>query len=228
MDKIKWFVAIISCGIILNIFLLYYFLFDIKGEIKNVKNLVDNKQQVSTLENEKEVPQDYQTKESSESATCPFACSFEIDKLVGQAISKITPVASQNEKIPVLPVGKSSISEYSIFIGSGSVKTQEWSDVAGLIVEIDSTKYKSVKTVKFEASLRIPSGVGRVFARLYNKTDQHPVWFSEINSDSSASVFLQSEEITLDSGKKSYVVQMKSTIGAEALIDSARVKIAID
>ena len=109
--------------------------------------------------------------------------------------------------------------------GSGETISDTWQDVPGLQVYIDSTKYEKIKTVTFEAAMRIPTANGIVYAQLYNATDSHPVWFSEVSMEGSTSKLLVSSPITLDAGNKLYKVQMKTTLKYQSLLDSARVHI---
>lgn len=231
MNKLKWLAVIVIIGLVLNVFLLYYLLFNLRNEFRSE---LSNKagqpiEQPSNSENSYLAELEKKTAETD--STCLPACLVEIEKIKEQ-IAKITPQVIKEVEKPVETAASTSsvpsVQEYYVFFGSGSTRSQEWIDVSGLIVEIDSTKYKNIKSTRFEASLRIPTGVGKVYARLYNDTDKHAVWFSEISIESSDAVFLQSDGINLDSGNKTYKVQMKSTIGAEALVDSARVKITIE
>lgn len=145
---------------------------------------------------------------------CSQACLLAIDKAVNTTqASSVTPSPSASSgKIVYLP------------LGSGSIKSQDWIDVPGLVSYIDPGNYGKIKTVIFEASLRIPTANGRIYVRLYNKNDGRPVWFSEISSESAASTLIQSSPITFDGGNKLYQVQAKTTMGFESFIDFARLK----
>lgn len=145
---------------------------------------------------------------------CPQACLLAIDQAV-----KATPA----------PTGVPSASTPSVKIsylplGPGSTKSQDWADIAGLNTYIDPANYGKVKSIIFEASLRIPTANGRVYARLYNKNDGRPVWFSEISSEGATSTLIQSVPITFEVGNKLYQVQAKTTMGFESFIDFARIK----
>lgn len=145
---------------------------------------------------------------------CPQACLLAIDQAV-----KATPA----------PTGVPSASTPSVKIsylplGPGSTKSQDWADIAGLNTYIDPANYGKVKSIIFEASLRIPTANGRVYARLYNKNDGRPVWFSEISSEGATSTLIQSVPITFEAGNKLYQVQAKTTMGFESFIDFARIK----
>lgn len=144
---------------------------------------------------------------------CPQSCLLAIDKAAG-TLSSLPQVAPQSAsaKIFYLP------------LGGGSTKNQEWADIPGLSSYIDPASYGKVKTVIFEASLRIPTANGRMYVRLYNKNDGRPVWFSEISSEGATSTLIQSLPITFEAGNKLYQVQAKTSMGFESFVDFARIK----
>lgn len=106
----------------------------------------------------------------------------------------------------------SSAKEYFIPLGTGTNQTDDWQDVDGAQSYIDTAAYGKIKSVTFEATLELPAGAQTSYVRLYNATDKHPVWFSEMNMDGSGPRLLISSPITLDPGQKLYKVQMKSQL----------------
>lgn len=150
--------------------------------------------------------------------SCPQTCLLEIDKAVKTSSaqtslpSSVPPLTGSTVKISYLP------------LGSGSTKSQDWADIPGLNTYIDPANYGKVKSVIFEASLRIPTANGRIYARLYNKNDGRPVWFSEISSEGASSTLIQSVPISFEANNKLYQVQAKTTMGFESFVDFARIK----
>lgn len=130
---------------------------------------------------------------TSTSATCPAACITKINQMAGKTVS-------------------STAKEYYVPLGSGSNTTNDWADVAGASASIDTASYGKIKQVMFEATVTVPAGSQKVWVRLFNATDKHPVWFSEVTTDSSGPVLLASPAITLDKGNKVYQVQMKTQL----------------
>lgn len=116
-------------------------------------------------------------------------------------------------------------SEFIITLGSGTNTTDDWVDVVGAGSFIDSTKYGSIKKVVFEATVQIPNGNQTSYVRLYNATDKHPVWSSEMSLEGSEAKLLISQPITLDSGNKLYQVQMKSQLKDKTNLLQSRVRI---
>src|SRR3989344_5352210 len=118
--------------------------------------------------------------------------------------------------------------EIFIPIGGGSTFSNSYIDLAGLEVSIDTAKYSTIESVVFEASVRVQDGNGKMYTQLYNVSDKHPVWNSEISTGSSTSILATSPKIILDSGAKIYRVQAKTNLTSYAAhVDNARIKITL-
>lgn len=147
--------------------------------------------------------------------------------------SELTPTAvSQNTPITIAPAVTqvtsvlSGSGEFFIPLGTGSSTANEWTDVPGVQAYVDSKQYKNIKKITFEASIVLPNGLQNVYVRLFNKTDKHPVWFSEISMPSSTtSQLIISNHITLDPGNILYQVQMKTQLQAPANLVQSRIHI---
>lgn len=122
----------------------------------------------------------------------------------------------------------SSVKEYYVSFGSGSSTSDEWTDVGGLQAYVDSGQYGKIKRVIFEASVLIPTGNQRAYVRLFNVTDKHPVWFSEVSHEGGSPSLLLSQPITLDEGNKLYAVQMKTSLKYRADLAQARLHITVE
>ncbi len=103
--------------------------------------------------------------------------------------------------------------------------SDDWQDVTGLTAIVDITNYSQIKKVTFEASVHIPAANERAFVRLFNATDKHPVWFSEVSLEGGDTKLMVSPPITLDSGAKTYQVQMKTSLKYQAILDQSRIHI---
>lgn len=135
----------------------------------------------------------------------------------------LTPVPggvseSLNSSVP-------STKEFFVPLGSGTNSLDEWTDVAGAQAYIDRSQYGLIKSVVFEASAYIPNGNQTIRVRLFNVTDKHPVWLSEMSHEGGAAKLLVSEPITLDPGNKLYQVQMKNQLKDKVNLVQARVRI---
>lgn len=153
---------------------------------------------------------------------CPALCLSQIYEATA-SLRFPTPITQTK----VTQVG-SQVKEFSISFGSGSTRANDWEDITGLSTYIDSAKYGKIKTVVFEAAVFIPNGNQGVYVRLFNATDKHPVWFSEVYHEGGAPKLLISQPITLDPGNKLYQVQMKTTLKDLANLNQARVKITTE
>ena len=118
--------------------------------------------------------------------------------------------------------------EIFIPIGSGSTFSNSYVDLAGLEVSVDTNKYSAIESVVFEASVWVQDGNGKMYTQLYNVTDKHPVWNSEISTSSAGGSLITSPKIILDNGSKTYRVQAKTNLTSYAAhVDNARIKITL-
>lgn len=115
--------------------------------------------------------------------------------------------------------------EYFISFGGGTSTSGDWADVLGLEASVDGSRYGNVISTHFVITGYIPTGNQIAYVRLFNKTDKHPVWFSDIQFEGSQAQLLVSKPITLEVGEKTYQVQMKSQLKFETIITQARLKI---
>lgn len=139
--------------------------------------------------------------------TCPSACIARINQVAG-----ITSIST-------------GVKEYFVPLGSGTNATSDWTDVLGASAYIDTTSYGKIKKVTFEATISQPVSSQKVWVRLYNSTDKHPVWYSDVDTDSAGPVLLTSPAITLDSGNKLYQVQMKTQLKGLTNLTQSRIHI---
>jgi|WetSurMetagenome_2_1015567.scaffolds.fasta_scaffold406953_1 hypothetical protein len=173
-------------------------------------------------------------------ATCPNSCISQIYQATAssQAFSQTieptatpTSIAPTKNPIPTVtpapPTSAPQIKEFFISFGSGTNSSGDWEDVAGLKVSIDSSNFPSMKSAVFEASINIPTGNQTAYVRLFNETDGHPVWYSELSLEGGVPQFLISKPITLDSGNKTYKIQMKTSLKYQANLNQARIHILL-
>ena len=165
------------------------------------------------------------------SNSCPVSCLSEISNATKGAAFSIKPPPSLTPA-PVIkttsqvqtPIA-SSVKEFFVPFGAGSNSSDDWQDISGLRATLDPANYGSIKTVIFEATIRIPTGNEIAYVRLYNATDKHPVWFSDVSQEGGTPQLLTSKPIMLDSGNKTYQVQMKTSLKYPAYLDQSRLHI---
>jgi hypothetical protein len=156
----------------------------------------------------------------ADSDVCPAACLAEIDKKI--------PTEKKTSPTPETKKTTSTVKEFYVPFGSGSTKNMNWEEISGVEAVIDSANFSGVKSIIFEASLRIPSANGRVYAKLYDVTSKHDVWFSEVSAEGPSSYRAESAKVSLSPGQNLYRVMLKSTMGYEAILDWARLKIILE
>lgn len=111
-------------------------------------------------------------------------------------------------------------------IGDGSTTSNSYATLPGVQVTIDSSKYSGIASIYFEANLSVTGGNGMAYAQLYDITQNHPVWFSQISSNSPAGSLQTSPSINLDPGVNTYVVQAYTTLNQyPANVSTARIQI---
>lgn len=120
------------------------------------------------------------------------------------------------------------VKEYFIPFGTGSSSANDWTDVPGMQATIDTTSYPNIKKAVFEVTVHVPNTDQQVSVRLYNVTDKHPVWFSDVVANTTpTATFLTSQPVTLGNGSKVYQVQLKTQLQSSATIDQARLHITL-
>lgn len=123
-------------------------------------------------------------------------------------------------------INKSESKLSYINTGFGTSQSSEWADVFGAATTADIAEYDDITEVRFEAFVNVPTANGTVSVRLYNKTDNHPVWNSEVTKEGKAeTVQFVSPIVSYDKGPKLYQVQMKSQLNVVANLVQSRVAI---
>lgn len=138
-----------------------------------------------------------------------------------------TPFVAESSNISNSQTSKNNIKDYFISFGSGTSSSSDWIDVEGLQVSFDLGDYANIKEVRFEVSTQIPTGNQIIWIRLYNKTDSHPVWNSEVSANG-ASSYSVSEPIIYDKGRKTYQVQMKTQLKYPANVTQSRIHVSLN
>lgn len=149
-------------------------------------------------------------------------CNELCQKQIVERVLKNIPTSVQKQTV----VEKQSVEskEYFIPLGNGKTASKEWSEIPGVEANINTFRYPKIKKVVFEVHLSIPTANGYTHAKLFNVTDKHDVWFSEVSMETNT-VTRKEAEITLEPGEKLYRVMMKSTLGYEAVLTNAKIKI---
>lgn len=152
---------------------------------------------------------------------CPNACLDKINEATA-SIKLEKPIVTVAQQVKT----RLDVKEFFVPIGAGTNSSGEWEDVPGLQVTIDSNQYGNIKSAVFEATVRVPTLDEWVKVRLFNLTDNRAVSSSEVSfTIGSPPTLLVSSPITLDSGIKTYKVQMKTQIRHPSYLDQSRIHI---
>lgn len=163
-----------------------------------------------------------QVNEAQNQTLCPASCIAKIEEAT--VSSKDKNMVEDND-VNDSPVVSAQARESLITLGTGTSASTEYENVPTTQVYIDPSKYGTIKSVKFEVSIAVPTANQYVYVRLYNITDKNPVWNSEMYMSGGPSAFLESGSITLASGNKLYVVQVKSQLKHQTNLNQARLRI---
>lgn len=154
---------------------------------------------------------------------CSTSCKALIDQAIGEKNQVITPGTLPPAVVTAViqqPINR----EFYIPLGIGTTKNADYEEITGAEAYINRDSYPGITKVTFEVFLRNPTGNGRVYAKLYNVTDKHDVWYSEVFIEGNG-VTRKEMNITLEPGNKLYRVMLKSTLRYDAYVDAARIKI---
>lgn len=147
-------------------------------------------------------------------------------KVLNSPSPETTETPSPTPIVLMTQVAKDTlVKDQFIPFGSGSDQSTDWADVPGLEANIDFGNYPNIKNVYFEISVSIPTANETASVRLYNKTDNHPVWYSEVSTENG--VYAVSQPIIYDKGVKTYQVQMKTQLGYLANLTLVRIHIIL-
>ncbi len=140
------------------------------------------------------------------------------------SIPSPSPTIIMQEKIVVQTAEK----EVFIPLGTGYATSSTYSDLNGVEVTVDSTKYPNIEGVYFEAAISVEGGNGRAYAQIYNVNDKVSYIESQISNNTSTATVKYSNRIPIATGAKTYRVQAKNEFGEyKAYVDNARLKIVL-
>ena len=137
-----------------------------------------------------------------------------------------TSATSDTKKIQT--VVQNAQKEIFISLGSGSTKSNDWAELAGLQVTIDFSKYSGIDSMVFSGSVWVDGGNGRAWGELYNSDDKTLLIESRISSPTGTATLMTSGNIPIPAGAKTYKVYAKTDLTDYAAhVDNARIKITL-
>jgi hypothetical protein len=108
-------------------------------------------------------------------------------------------------------------------IGETGDQSYIWIEASEAI--INPNEYDGYSSMQLQVSLKLTEQIGVVSARVFNQTDQQPVSNSEVSSKATDYVLLTSSGFKLPPGQKTYRLQVSSSLGNNAYIQNARIKV---
>ena len=148
------------------------------------------------------------------------AVNSRLSQIESQLIHLSKEMASQSGSKSNTPA--SSFSKETLYLGSATTKSQEWSET-GLEIGINSAHYPAGVTVKLEASLSTIGG--ETWVRITNKSTGAVISLSEISHNTSTATWKLSPSFALHPGGYTYSLEARSTSGETANISGARLTI---
>jgi hypothetical protein len=107
-----------------------------------------------------------------------------------------------------------------VSLGTGTTKNSDYEDILAL-------RHILIRAIRRQTGSRRVilrnQRDGRIYAKLYNVTDKHDVWFSGYSPKGRTGG--KGSDHAFDRGNKLYRVMMKSTMKHDAWLDNARIKI---
>jgi hypothetical protein len=137
--------------------------------------------------------------------------------------TKSTTTVSVPTVSQVVTPAAPTITEQTVYIGSGSSSSTDWTDISSAVIELNSANYSNLSRVIFEANISIIGG--EAHARLKNKTTGQIIEISEVSHNNSTSTQKLSGSFGLTSGSNQYIVQLRSSSSEKVVLDSARLRL---
>jgi hypothetical protein len=133
-------------------------------------------------------------------------------------------MVKHQEKDVLAASSSATMTEKFIPLGTGTINSNQWTNVPGLQVQIDPSMYKTLSQVLFEVGIFNPNSSGTISVQLYNVTTNSPVWSSTVSLSGGASGYVVSGPVSLTPGANVYQVQMVNTLNAPATLTQARLR----
>jgi hypothetical protein len=144
-----------------------------------------------------------------------------IEQLEGELGKSSTTTQTTTTQTSTKPPG------YVFALGSEvSSTTLDWTRAGSLLVDINPADYPGVKSFQLEVEIQQYQGNGTGYARLVNSSDGLSILDSEISTGTQTFTWIGSPKtFSLPSGKKTYVLELKTNTGYQVSVRSFRVKV---
>lgn len=126
------------------------------------------------------------------------------------------PAAATGNKSPLyIPMGADG----------GPWTDQSWHTLTEYQVSVNPGDYSGYSGMQLEANFRLSEPGGTASVRVYNVTDGVEVSNSQVDTTSTNYSLHASGSFKLNSGTKTYSIQVQSTLGKDLFVQSARLKV---
>lgn len=108
----------------------------------------------------------------------------------------------------------------------GTSSSTDWTVINTQEIEVDPTEFPGYLGANLIVELKVKDGNGMAYARLFNVTDNTPVYSSEVSTSSGDFTPVTSGSFVFATGKKKYRLQLKSLTGYQVDVQLTKVKIS--
>lgn len=164
----------------------------------------------------------------TDSEECGEGCREYIDQKITQLLEEKAATPTPTKTTQVTNASKVRRVAYVPIPGSGSTLKTEWTTLAGTDFYLSKSDYPGLLGVYFEANMKLISGNGAAFVRLYDNSHGIAVVGSELQTSSQTSTFVSGGPISLWEGYNNYQIQAKSLTADTTVFESGRIKIVTE
>lgn len=162
---------------------------------------------------------------------CGVECQKYVDLKVAEvqsskvAKSSPTPVPTPKVVYQAVPKTKTRTVSYVTVPGSGSTTATDWTIISGSDFYFNPADYPGLVAVYFEANMKLMTGSGMAYVRLYDSTHGIGVQGSNASTQAGTDTVVESGNISFWQGKNLIKVQIKSLTTESTVYNSGRLRI---
>lgn len=161
---------------------------------------------------------------------CGEDCRAYIDSKMTKPSPTIIPTPASTPKVvyKTAPKPKTRIVSYVTVPGSGSTMANDWTIVSGSDFYFNPADYPGLVAVYFEANMKLMTGSGMAYVRLYDSTHGIGVQGGDASTKAGTDTVVESGNISFWQGKNLIKVQIKSLTAESAVYNSGRLRIVTE
>jgi len=161
---------------------------------------------------------------------CGDECKKYIDAQLKSQNLKVkteTPTPTPATKIVYQTAPKTKVrsTTYVTLAGSGNTTATDWVNATGSDFYFNPADYPGLVSVYFEANMKLMTGSGRAYVRLYDVTHGIGVQGSEASTQAGVDTVVESGQVSFWAGRNLIRVQMKSLTTESTFYTSGRLRI---